>query len=73
MDWSSGLAEAGPDICDGGPMVKNLPSKAGDFGLIPYWGTNIPYAAKQQRLQEKTFMPQGKDPTDSKEDPTCCN
>ena len=54
-------------------MVKNLPSKAGDFGLIPYWGTNIPYAAKQQRLQEKTFMPQGKDPTDSKEDPTCCN
>ena len=57
----------------GGPMVKNLPSKAGDFGLIPYWGTNIPYASKQQRLQEKTFMPQGKDPTDSKEDPTCCN
>ena len=33
----------------GGPMVKNPPSKAGDTGLIPGWGTKIPHAMGQLR------------------------
>ena len=28
----------------GGAVVKNLPSNAGDMGLIPGQGTKIPYA-----------------------------
>ena len=28
----------------GGPGVKNPPCSAGDMGLIPDWGTYIPYA-----------------------------
>ena len=28
-------------------MVKNLPSKAGDAGLVPGWGTKIPHAEEQ--------------------------
>ena len=31
----------------GGPVVKNLPSNAGDAGLIPGQGTKIPHAAGQ--------------------------
>ena len=31
----------------GGPVVKNLPSTAGDVGLIPGWGTKIPYTMEQ--------------------------
>ena len=31
----------------GGPVVKNLPSNAGDVGLIPDWGTKIPHATGQ--------------------------
>ena len=31
----------------GGPMVKNLPSNAGDVGLIPGQGTKIPHATGQ--------------------------
>ena len=31
----------------GGPVVKNLPSKAGDTGSIPGWGTKIPHATGQ--------------------------
>ena len=31
----------------GGPVVKNLPSSAGDKGSIPGQGTNIPHAAGQ--------------------------
>ena len=31
----------------GGPVVKNLPSNAGDAGLIPGWGSKIPRAAGQ--------------------------
>ena len=27
-----------------GPLAKNLPSNAGDMGLIPGWGTKIAYA-----------------------------
>ena len=31
----------------GGPVVKNMPSNAGERGLIPGWGTKIPHAARQ--------------------------
>ena len=31
----------------GGPVVKNLPSNAGDPGAVPGWGTRIPYAMGQ--------------------------
>ena len=31
----------------GGSVVKNLPSNAGDMGLIPGQGTKIPYAVRQ--------------------------
>ena len=31
----------------GGPVVKNLPSNAGDAGLIPGWGTKTPHATGQ--------------------------
>ena len=35
-------------------MVKNPPSKAGDAGLIPGWGTKIPHAAGQLSLHATT-------------------
>ena len=31
----------------GGPVVKNLPSNAGDSGLIPGGGTKIPHVVGQ--------------------------
>ena len=31
----------------GGPVVKNLPSNAGDKGLIPGWGSKIQHAMLQ--------------------------
>ena len=31
----------------GGPVVKNLPSNAGDVGSIPGLGTKIPHAVRQ--------------------------
>ena len=34
----------------GSPVVKNLHSSAGDTGLIPGQGTNIPYALEQLQL-----------------------
>ena len=30
----------------GGPVVKTLPSNAGDMGLIPGWGARIPHTAR---------------------------
>ena len=30
----------------GGPVVKNLPSNAGDESSIPSWGTKIPHASR---------------------------
>ena len=30
-----------------GPVVRNLPSNAGDMGLIPGWGTKTPNAMGQ--------------------------
>ena len=32
----------------GGPVVKTLRSNAGGMGLIPDWGTQIPYAPGQK-------------------------
>ena len=29
-----------------GPVVKNLPSSAGEVGSIPGWGTKIPHAGR---------------------------
>ena len=34
----------------GDPVVKNLPSNAGDMGFIPDQRTNIPHATKPQLL-----------------------
>ena len=34
----------------GGPVIKNLPSSAGDTGLIPGRGTKSPYAVGQPSL-----------------------
>ena len=31
----------------GDPVVKNLPCSVGDIGLIPSWGTEIPYVTWQ--------------------------
>ena len=43
-------------------MVKNLPSNAGDMGLIPARATKIPHAARQLRLHSamKTECSQNK-------------
>ena len=40
-----------------GPVVKNLPSNAGDAGLIPGQGTKIPRAAGQLSLRATTTEP----------------
>jgi len=42
--------------CD--PMVRNLPSNAGDMGLIPGQGSEIPQAIQQLSLRATS-----KDPT----------
>ena len=34
----------------GGPMVKILPSNAGDTGWIPFWGNKIPHAVGRPSL-----------------------
>ena len=35
----------------GGPVVNNLPSKAGDLVSIPDWGTKILHATRQLSLR----------------------
>ena len=40
-----------------GPVVKNLPCKAGDVGSIPGWGTKIPHALEQLSLCAATPEP----------------
>ena len=45
----------------GGPVVKNLPSNAGDLGSIPGLGTKIPTchrAIKPARLNKRAHVPQ---------------
>ena len=41
----------------GGPVVKNLPSNAGDAGSIPGWGTKIPHAEGHLSLCAATAEP----------------
>ena len=41
----------------GGPVVKNLPSNAGDMGLIPGQGTKIPHATGQLSPRATTTEP----------------
>ena len=41
----------------GGPVVKNLPSNAGDAGSIPGRGTKIPHAVGQLSLHTATTEP----------------
>jgi len=38
----------------GAPVVKNLPSNAGDTDPISGWGTKIPHAVKQQSIPATT-------------------
>ena len=38
----------------GGPVVKNSPCNAGDMGLVPGWGTNIPHAMEHLGLHVTT-------------------
>ena len=57
----------------GGSVVKNLPSNAGDAGLIPGQGTKFPHAVEQLRsnatttelacLNERARVPQTTEPT----------
>ena len=57
----------------GSPVVKNLPSNAGDMGSIPGQGTKIPHAAGQlspratttalMRLNKRACVPQTTEPT----------
>ena len=38
----------------GGPVVKNLPSHAGDMGSVPGWGAKISQAMEQLSLSTTT-------------------
>ena len=40
-----------------GPVVKNLPSNAGDVGSVPGWGSKIPHASEQLSLYAATTEP----------------
>ena len=48
MGYVESMAEDFPD----GPVVKNLPSKAGGTGSVPGLGTKIPHAV-QPKLKKK--------------------
>ena len=50
----------------GRPVVKNLPSKAGDAGSIPGLGTKIPHAAGQLNPCSATREAHNKDPAQPK-------
>ena len=47
-----------------GPVVKNLPSNAGDMGLIPCQGNKIPRVPMQLSLSATTTEPTHKIPHD---------
>ena len=38
-------------------MIKNVPSSAGDVGLIPGWGTKIPHATKPAHSNKDLRQP----------------
>ena len=49
-------------------MVKNLPSNAGDMGLIPGPGTEIPHVTGKLSPHVQLEKPVG-----HRKDPSCCN
>jgi len=53
MNYKYGKGEISLD----GPVVKNLPSKAGNVGLFPNWGTKISCAVGQLSLHGTTAEP----------------
>ena len=53
----------------GGPVVKNLPSNAGDVGSIPSRGTKIPHAVGQLSPHTATR----EKPACRNKDPACRN
>ena len=65
----------------GGPVVKNLPCNARDVGLIPGWGTKIPYAVEQlspctattECMCSRAQAPQLESLCATVKDPTCHN
>ena len=77
----TGLAGFGPQVVcyftflklcrdfPGGPVVKNLPSNAGDAGSIPGRGNKIPHAAGQLSLCATARM----SPCAATREPTCRN
>ena len=52
----------------GGPVVKNLPSNAGDTGTVPGQRTKIPYAVGQLDLHATAA-----EPKHYNRDPVGCN
>ena len=45
---------------ESGPVVKNLPSSLRDVGSIPAWGTKIPHASGQNKLQLLNLLAKSK-------------
>ena len=64
------------DFSDG-PVVKNLPSKVEDVGLIPGWGSKISYAIRQLSSHAATTEPKScswrSSCTTAREKPSHCN
>ena len=58
----------------GGPMVKDLPSNAGDVGSVSGQGTKIPHAAGQESLRAAGAALEHSGARDlQQEKPACCN
>ena len=56
-------SEAHLHICmdfESGPVVKNRPSSLRDMGSIPAWGTKIPHASGQNKLQLLNLLAKSK-------------
>ena len=64
-----------PGDFPGGPVVKNLPSNAGDTGSILGRGTKIPHAAGATKpVRSRALVPQlERSPRTATKDPTCRN
>ena len=59
-EWSSAKEDnfkSQVEYFPGGPVAKNLPSNAGDAGLIPRWWTKISHAAGQLSPSATTTQP----------------
>ena len=57
------LRKTEPRDFPGGPVVKNLPSNAGDTGSASGRGTKIPHAAGQLSLCAQLLSPHTLEPT----------